>query len=200
MKSSGPEITTNLRENLQVGSGRHLYAVLGTYAQLDAFENEILAQVSLFPQEEDPQSHQGAQSPQRAQGAEKTAAYPRHQAVNLNLAMMERIGDDDLRDLVSKEGTRRQTIQKRLGNTFNALLEDLLAKDHFLILKQIELLFAYDLDLQVIRAKASNQNHILLLLPGEKRGDHVALFTEASARFHRELPYQLIADNHLWEL
>ena len=182
MKLSGPQITTILRENLQIDSGRHLYGVLGTYAQLAAFENDILSQINLLSQEPG------------------NATTARHQVVNLNFALMDRIGDEDLRDLVRSEGKRPQTIQRRLNLTFDSLLANLLEKDHFIILKQIELLFAYDLDLQTIRARASNQNHILLLLPGEKRGDHVALFTEANSRFHRELPYQLIADNHLWEL
>jgi len=183
MKLSGPQITTILRENLQINSGRHLYGVLGTYAQLAVFEKNTLSQATFSPQTLSPNE----------------GAVP-HKAINLNIALMDRIGDEDLRELVRSEGKRPQTIQRRLNLTFDSLLADLLAKDHFIILKQIELLFAYDLDLQTIRARASNQNHILLLLPGEKRGDHVALFTEANARFHRELPYQLIADNHLWEL
>lgn len=184
MKLSGPQISTILKENLQIDSGRHLYGVLGSYAQLAAFEHDILSQINLLSQEPGPGD----------------AAITRCQVVNLNFALMDRIGDKDLRDLVRSEGKRPQTIQRQLNLTFDSLLASLLAKDRFIILKQIELLFAYNLDLQTIRARASNQNHILLLLPGEKRGDHVALFTEANSRFHRELPYQLIADNHLWEL
>lgn len=184
MKLTGPQITTTLRENLQIDSGRHLYGVLGTYSQLATFEKDILSQVNLLPQELD----------------HINKDQPGHSVVNLNFALMDRIGDDDLRDLVRSEGKRPQTIQRRLNLTFDSLLANLLEENHFIIIKQIELLFAYDLDLQTIRARASNQNHILLLLPGEKRGDHVALFTEANSRFHRELPYQLIAENHLWEL
>jgi hypothetical protein len=184
MKLNGPQITTILRENLQIDSGRHLYGVLGTYSQLATFENDILSQINLLSLEP----------------TIGNVTIARHQVVNLNFALMDRIGDEDLRNLVRSEGKRPQTIQRRLNLTFDSLLSSLLEQDHFIILKQIELLFAYDLDLQTIRARASNQNHILLLLPGEKRGDHVALFTEANSQFHRELPYQLIAENHLWEL
>jgi len=77
---------------------------------------------------------------------------------------------------------------------------DLLQARPFVILKQLELLFAYELDLSVFRTRATNQSHILLLLPGERRGDHVVLFHEADARFHRTIPPNLIAENHLWEL
>jgi hypothetical protein len=184
MKLNGPQIIKKLRENLPIDSGRHLYGVLGTYAQLEAFEKETLSQTNFqAPGTDDLNNRQ---------------TLPK--VVNLNLALMERIGDDDLRELVRSEGKRPQTILHRLNQTFDSLLASLLQTDRFLVLKHIELLFAYELDLQAIRARATNQNHILLLLPGEKRGDHVALFTESSSRFHRELPYQLIADNHLWEL
>ena len=176
MKISGAQIVSALRENLSNHSGRHLYGVLAPYAGLARFEQESLSQASLV---------EGKRFPA---------------AVNLNLGLMERIGDDDLRQLVRSEGKHPTAIQRRLNLEFDALLGSLLEGEHFLILKQIELLFAYSLDLQTIRARATNQNHILLLLPGERRGDHIALFTEANARFQRELPYQLIAENHLWEL
>jgi hypothetical protein len=176
MKLSGPQIATQLRQNLQVNIGRHLYAVLGSYACLETFEKETLCQIPL----------PGSQ------------LFP--PAVNLNRALLNRIGDADLRELVRSEGKRPQMIQKRLNDEFDGLLAECLQKSPFLALKQIELLFAYKLDLQTVRARASNNNHIVLLLPGEKRGDHVSLFVEASPRFQRELPYQLIADNHLWEL
>ncbi|MCX6083331.1 MAG: hypothetical protein NTW32_27710, partial [Chloroflexi bacterium] len=82
----------------------------------------------------------------------------------------------------------------------DSLLANLLTQDHFVILKNLELLFAFELELETVRARANNQNHILMMLPGEKRGDHIVLFSEAEQRFHRQLPFQLIADNHLWEL
>jgi hypothetical protein len=180
MKLTGQEIATILKDDIQKNIGRHLYGVLGNYAQLDKFESEILSQLkSSFNQSENSSSCT---------------------IINLNFALMDHIGDADLRNLVKNEGKRPQAIQRKLNQTFDALLADLLEKDHFIVLKQIELLFAYNLDLQTIRARASNQNHILLMLPGEKLGDHVVLFTESNSRFHRELPFQLIADNHLWEL
>ncbi len=176
MKLSGPQITTELRNRLQNPMGRHLYAVLGSYAQLEVFENDTLSQMAL---------PDGRKCPP---------------AVNLNRAIMDRLGDDDLLALARGEARRPLAVQRRLNHEFDALLASLLENDHFIVLKQVELLFAYRLDLQTIRARATNQNHILLLLPGEKRGDHVTLFAEASPDFHREIPGQLIADNQLWEL
>lgn len=176
MKRSGPQIISILRESTQLGVGRHLYGVLGSYQSLARFEQRDLTQASFLDG--------------------KTFPEP----VNLNKSLLERIGDDDLKNLVQNEARLPQAVQRRLNREFDLLLLNCLQETNILILKQIELLFAYQLDLHVIRARATNQKHILLLLPGEKRGDQIALFSEANPRFHRTLPPQLITENHLWEL
>ena len=176
MKITGPQMISELREKLQFDVGRHLYGVLGTYAQLAKLEQMGLTQAR------DPQGNR----------------FP--DPINLNHELLARIGDDDLRQLVRDEARRPLAIQRRLGQELDNLLGELLQDHHFQILKQFELVLAYGLDLSVFRTRAANQNHILLLLPGERRGDHVALFHEADPRFHRTIPPNLIADNHLWEL
>ena len=176
MKIAGPQVISELRDKFQFSMGRHLYGVLGTYAQLAQFEQADLAQAR------DPQGN------------------PFPQPVNLNRELLARIGDDDLRRLVRDEARRPQAVQRRLGRELDSLLSGLLQSNHLLILKQLELTFAYGLDLGVFRTRATNHNHILLLLPGERRGEHITLFHEADRRFQRSLPANLIADNHLWEL
>jgi len=176
MKQTGPSIVGMIRENVQIGIGRHLYGILGAYGSLKHFEQKDLPQARHLD---------GSSFP-----------IP----VNLNQSLLERIGDEDLRSLVQNEARLPQTVQRRLNQEFDLLLQELLQQNKFLILKQLELLFAYNLDLQFIRARATNQSHILLLIPGEKRGDHTIIFSEANPRFHRSLPPQLITANHLWEL
>lgn len=176
MKRTGPQIISALRENIQLDIGRHLYGILGSYASLNRFEQMDLAQGRFLN------------------------GNPFPTPVNLNRSLLDRIGDEDLRNLVQNEARLPLTVQRRLNQEFDLLLQNLLQQSSFLILKQIELLFAYNLDLHVIRARATNQSHILLILPGEKRSDHITLFSEVNPRFHRTLPPQLITDNHLWEL
>ena len=176
MKIAGPQVISELRDKLQFSMGRHLYGVLGTYAQLAQFEQAHLAQAR------DPRGN------------------PFPQPINLNHDLLARIGDDDLRRLVRDEARRPQAVQRRLGQELDSLLSEMLRGNHLLILKQLELTFAYGLDLGVFRIRATNKNHILLLLPGERRGEHITLFHEADRRFQRSLPANLIADNHLWEL
>lgn len=176
MKLTGPQIITELRDKLQFDMGRHLYGVLGSYNQLEQFEREDLTTAT---------DSNGAELPR---------------PVNVNRDLLARIDDDDLRRLVADEGKRPQSIQWRLNHEFDFLLKDLLENHTLLILKQLELLFAYSLELSVLRTRASNQNHILLLLPGERRGEQLIIFNEAEAQFHRSIPGNLIANNHLWEL
>lgn len=176
MRLTGPLIISELRDKLRFEVGRHLYGVLGTYEQLARFEREDLGQAR------DPEGR------------------PFPAPLNLNAALLARIGDDDLRQMVNDEARRPQTVRYHLNRELDSLLSELLQRSHFLIFKQVELLFAHNLDWSVFRTRASNRNHILLLLPGEKRGDQIALFQEATPRFHRVLPANLLADNHLWEL
>jgi hypothetical protein len=176
MRISSAQVISELREQLQFEMGRHLYGVLGSYAQLAKLEQTALSQAL---------DAQGNRFPD---------------PINLNRQLLARIGDEDLRRLVQGEARRPQAIRRRLDHELDSLLGEFLQGHHFLILKQLELVFAYDLDLSVFRTRATNQNHILLLLPGERRGDHVILFQEVDARFHRTIPLNLVAENHLWEL
>jgi hypothetical protein len=176
MKITGPQVISELREKLQFKVGRHLYGVLGTYAQLARFEQDDLAQA------QDPRGN------------------PFPQPVNLNHDLLARIGDDDLRRLISNEARRPQAVQRRLGQELDNMIGELLQNYPLLIVKQPELAFAYNLNLGIFRTRAANQNHILLLLPGERRGERITLFHQAEPRFQRSIPPNLIADNHLWEL
>ena len=176
MKLTGPQIISQLRDKLTFDVGRHLYAVLGGYEQLDQFERRDLAQAR------DPEGQ----------------SFPL--PFNVNRELLARIGDDDLRHLVKVEARRFNAVQRHLNQAFDQLLHDLLQQNRLIILKQLELLFAYSLDLSVLRTRASNQSHILLLLPGERRGERLLIFHEAAERFQRSIPQNLVADNHLWEM
>ena len=44
MKQSGHEINSQLRQKLEMPTGRHLYVVLGTYDRLDRYEPLLRAE------------------------------------------------------------------------------------------------------------------------------------------------------------
>ena len=55
----------------------------------------------------------------------------------------------------------------------DALVAEKLNTGSFLALKNLEILFAYDMELNCLRIRATNQKHILIILPGEKVGDRM---------------------------
>lgn len=176
MMLSGHEINTQLRQKLDMPTGRHLYVVLGTYERLGRYEKHAFRE---------------ARSPDG-----KRLGEP----VNVNRSLLDRFDDDDLKRLVRNEAGLPETVKKRLSDELDALVADRLASSAFLALKNLELLFAYDLELSCLRIRATMQKHILLMLPGQLVGDRVTLFHEAPPNNHRTLPTNLVPENHLWEL
>ena len=112
----------------------------------------------------------------------------------------QRFGDEELKWLVRHEAGMQETVKKQLADELDALVADKLMETSFLALKNLELLFAYDMELNCFRIRATNQKHILVLLPGERVADRITLFHEAPATNHRTLPMNLVPENHLWEL
>ncbi len=173
---TGPQIVTELRKQLQNQSGRHLYVVLGTYMQLDSFVKNDLASASSVDGQ----------------------ALPR--PVNFNRDLLDHIEDEALRRMVRDESRRPQAVESQLNQAFEQLLRDRYTQGLFLILKQCELMFAYKLDLSKLRTYATNQNHLLLLLPGRLISNQICLFHEADQRFQNQFPGQLVTENNVWEL
>jgi len=172
----GPQIISELCKKLQNQSGRHLYVVLGNYASLEEFVKNDLSPA------------------QTTDGL----AFPK--PVNFNRELLAQIEDEALRRMVRDEIRRPQAVESHLNQAFEQLLRNRFKKQLFLILKQCELIFAYKLDLSKLRTYATNQNHILLLLPGKQLSNQILLFHEAEQRFQTQFPGQLVTENNLWEL
>jgi hypothetical protein len=176
MKLSGHEINSQLRQKLDMPTGRHLYVVLGSYERLERYE-KVDFREALSP-----------------------TGQKLSQPVNINHELLERIPDNELKRLVQTEASRTESVKDRLTKELDALVAEKLNGGSLVALKGLEILFAYDLELNCLRIRAANQKHILLLLPGEKVGDRVTLFHEAPAHNHRTLPHTYVQENHLWEL
>jgi len=176
MKLSDHEINAHLRDKLQNIAGRHLYVILGTYECLDRYERVALPEL-LGP------DNQKLPAP-----------------VNVNRTLLERIPDEEVKMLVQSEARRPEHVRQRLYDEFDALLSETLAGYPAVALKQLELLFAFDLELDKLRIRAVNQKHILLMLAGERTSERITLFHEASPQWHRTLPATLVPEDHLCEL
>jgi len=173
---SGPQVISELRRQLQNQSGRHLYVVMGSYSQLESFEKSDLAPA------------------QTADGQ----GFP--EPVNFNRELLACIEDEVLRRMVRDESRLPTWVQSQLNQAFEQILQRFFDQRLFLILKQCELLFAYKLDASKLRIYATNQNHLLLLLPGRQVSHQIQLFHEAEPRFQAQFPGQLVTENNLWEL
>ncbi len=173
---TGPQIISELRKQLQNQSGRHLYVVLGTYQLLENFEKNDLAPALT------------------ADG--KFLPKP----VNFNRDLLDHIDDEALRRMVREESRRPQGVESQLNQAFEQILREHFPEQSLLILKQCELMFAYKLDLSKLRTYATNQNHLLLLLPGRHISNQILLFHESDQRFQSQFPGQLVTENNLWEL
>lgn len=176
MKLSGHEINSQLRQKLEMPTGRHLYVVLGTYERLERYEKVDFRE------------------------ARSSKGQRLSDPVNVNHVLLDRINDEELKRLVQTEASRTESVKDRLGKELDTLVAEKLNGGSFLALKNLEILFAYDLELNCLRIRATNQKHILILLPGEKVGDRITLFHEAPSNNHRTLPTTLVPENHLWEL
>jgi len=173
---TGPQIISELRKKLQNQSGRHLYVVLGTYQLLESFEKNDLAHALTVDER------------------------PLPKPVNFNRNLLECIEDKALRQMVRDESRRPQTVESQLNQAFEQVLRENYTGQSLLILKQCELMFAYKLDLSKLRTYATNQNHLLILLPGRQVGNQILLFHESDQRFQTQFPGQLVTENNLWEL
>jgi hypothetical protein len=168
------DIVEALREKLAVSSGRHLYGVLGSYSQLNSFDTK-LHKVKL----------------------QDGTKFPK--AVSVNKGILESIPDDEFKLLVENEAKRPEPTAAHVGKAFEIFLRNQLRGINLLVLSNLEMLFAYHLELNLLRTMAADDDRIILLLPGKRSAGRVTMFPNHPDGSYT-LPMNLIADNHLWEL
>jgi hypothetical protein len=194
MKST--EIIEAIRQKLTVPGGRHLYGVLGTYTQLDGFAKKL-------------------------NQAKTTDGDPFPKPVNVNRGMLDAIPDDEFKQLAENEAKRPEPTAAHVARAFERFLRANLtglpapraarqAGKGILVLSNLEMLFAYHIELNLLRTMAADEDRVLLLLPGRRSRGRIIMFHEmdeglpapGAARQAGDytLPTNLIAENHLWEI
>ena len=113
---------------------------------------------------------------------------------------LETIPDDEFRQLVENEAKRPEPTAAHIARAFKELLRTKLQKKGLLILANLEMLFVYNIELELLRIMAADENHILLLLPGRRMSGKIIMFPGLVEESSYMLPTNLIAENHLWEL
>ena len=168
------DIIEALRGKLMVPTGRHLYAVLGTYAALKRFAEKI-------------------------QQATTPDGKPFPAPLSVTSGILNAIPDDEFRSLVENEAKRPEPIAAHVARAFEAFLRAHLKENGLVVLRSLEILFAYGSDLSLLRTLATDAHRILLLLPGKRESGRVMMFPDQEDGDYI-LPTNLIAENHLWEL
>ena len=172
MKST--EIIEALRSKLTLPGGRHLYGVLGSYALLAAFSGKL-----------------------RQAKAPDGRRFPK--PISVNRGILNAIPDDEFRQLVENEAKRPEPTAAHVAKAFEIFLRSKLQGKGLIALSNLQMLFAYNLELNLLRTMAADDDRILLLLPGRRSSGKIIMFPNPDEGSYT-LPTNLIADNHLWEV
>ena len=168
------EIIEALRSKLSVPGGRHLYGVLGSYDELKKFSVKL-------------------------QEAKTTDGRRFQKPLSVNRGILDSIPDDEFKNLVTNEAKYPEPTAGHVAKAFETFLRCKLRGKGLIVLSSLEMLFAYHLELNLLRTMAADDDRILLLLPGRRSGGRIIMFPELEDGNYT-LPSNLIADNHLWEL
>ena len=159
---------------LNIPGGRHLYAVLGTYQRLRSFEKKL----------------QEAKTPDGKK-------FPK--SLSVNKGILDAIPDEEFRQLVENEAKRPEPTAAHVAKAFETFLRSNLQGKGLIVLSNLEMLFAYHLELNLLRTMATDDDRVLLLLPGHRSGGKIIMYPDSGEGSYT-LPTNLIAQDHLWEL
>ncbi len=168
------DIIEAVRQKLTVPTGRHLYGVLGSYRQLDSFAGKL-------------------------RQARTMEGIPFPGPVNVNRGILNAIPDSEFKKLAENEAIRPEPTAAHVARAFEKFLKENLTGKGLLVLAKLEMLFAYNIELGLLRTMAADENRALLLLPGRRSRGRVIMFHEMEQGDYT-LPKNLIAENHLWEI
>jgi hypothetical protein len=169
-----PDIIEAMRSKLTMPGGRHLYAVLGSYTDLGSFAEKL-------------------------QLAKTAAGHQFPCPLNCNRGILDAIPDDEFRQLVENEAKRPEPTAAHVAKAFESFLREQLDQKKLVVLANLEMLFAYNLELNLLRTMAADEHRVILLLPGKRLSGRIVMFP-AHEEANYMLPTNLIADNHMWEI
>ena len=168
-----------LRKKLSVPIGRHLYGLLGSYSDLEQFTKQL---------------HNATY--------EDNQKFP--EPISVSSSILNQFSDEEFHRIVTDEAKRPEPTRKSIEEEFNAFVRRTLIPNKLVVYNDLELLFAYGIDLNPFRTLATDDKRIILLLPGIKKGGVIYLYPEYQKKFPSQkeiiLPSNLIAEDHLWEL
>jgi hypothetical protein len=164
------DIIETMVSKLRVPVGRHLYGVVGSYDALERFSRSVLE-------------------------AKTPDGLPFPEPISINKGIFAAIPENEFKRLAEDEPRYPEVIRVRLAQAFEEFLR-LTLRQGLIVLRDLEVLFTYDLDLSPFRTLCTDKQRAILLLPGERSGERICMFGSDDTF----LPVDLIASDHLWIL
>jgi len=170
------DVIEALRVKLSTAGGRHLYGVLGTYPKLEAFGRELAR-------------------------TKTREGVPFPAPLSVNRGILDAIPDEEFRRLVEDEAKRPEPTAAHVAQAFERFLRAALKEHLLVVLANMEVLFAYHMELNLLRTLATDEQRLVLLLPARREAGRVLLYPDTvTGETQAGLPSNLIASDHLWEL
>jgi hypothetical protein len=119
--------------------------------------------------------------------------------ISINIGILESIPDEDFRNLAESESKMPEPTANHVKQAFEKYIRSYLSNDGLVTLCDLELLFPYQIDFNLLRTLAADDFKVLLLLRGERRGDRIIMFPGLT-EYQYEIPISLLSENHLWEI
>jgi hypothetical protein len=167
------EIIDQLRAKLTSPTGRHLYAVLGSYGALERFAEKLPTTPAMG-----------------------NSVFPA--AASVTQGILDCISDEGFAHEGSQELAVPEVAARLVQNAFNDFLSEHILKHGLTVLRDWELAVAYDCDLHLLRERATDSRRVVLLLPGKRNGGNVMLFPQLPGG-DLKLPGGILTDDHIWE-
>ena len=168
------EIIENLRNKLSMLGGRHLYGILGSYEQIESFSAKL----------QEARTHDGRRFPK---------------PLSVNKGILNAIPDEEFRRLVEDEAKRPEPTAAHVAKAFETFLRQSLGRYELVVLTNLEILFSYNIELNLLRVMATDEQRIVLLLPGRMQAGQIILFPDIDKSTY-SLPPNLIAHDHIWTI
>jgi len=131
------EIIEALLSKLRIAAGRHLYGVVGSYDALERFAPR-LCEVTM------------------------PDGSPFPEPVSVTAGVLSVIPQDEFTRLAAEEARYPEAVRARVNRAFEEFLRSTL-KQGMVVMKDLEILFAYDVDLSSLRALSTDRQRALLL-------------------------------------
>ena len=168
------EALLQFRGKLRNQVGRHIYGFVGERKALERLERELGMMTTPF-------------------------GRPMPPPVSLNLAVLSRVPRPRLESLARREEFSAEAIYRELNVAFKDFVAEYFGGNDILLLKDLELLFHYEVELNYVRGVSMDRRHTAFLLPGRCDGPHIRLYSHSDNDGYPFYP-DLITRGHLWEI